>query len=170
MTKINEKTHWLQSPNKNYLGHWDLPESGEMVLTIDTAKWEEVENPVLRKDDPKKFESKRVVRFKEDVKPMICNQTNAQSILNSSGVKFMEDSGGVTICVYVGKHFDRVNKEEVDCIRVKAENPYTLAELEKLFKDKGSKIDEKMKDRVAMIIMEEETSSYEKAIKLLQSL
>ena len=52
---MKTKTHWLQSPNKNYLGHWDLPESQDLILTIQSAKREEVENPVLRKDDPKKF-------------------------------------------------------------------------------------------------------------------
>ena len=39
------KTHWLQSPNKNYLGHWDLPEGKDLILTIESAQWEEVKNP-----------------------------------------------------------------------------------------------------------------------------
>lgn len=166
-----EKTHWLQSPNKNYLGHWDLPESGELVVTIESAKWEEVENPILRKDDPKKFEHKRVIRFKEEVKPLICNQTNAQSILDSIKIKFMEDSKGATICLFVGQHFDRINKEEVDCIRVKPKNPYTKETLEELFSSKkDNSKDEKMKDRIAEIILTEETQSYQKAIKYLESL
>jgi hypothetical protein len=108
------KTHWLQSPNKNYLGHWDLPEA-DLELTISSAKWEEVKNPIINKS-----EAKRVIRFKEDYKPLICNQGNAQSIIKSTGVKYMEDSPGQKIRLYIGKHFDRVSKEEIDCIRIRS--------------------------------------------------
>lgn len=160
----NEKTHWLQSPNKNYLGHWDLPESGEMVVTIDSAQWESVTNPITQKT-----ESCRVVKFKGNIKPMICNQTNAQSILTSSNVKFMEDSKGVSICLFIAKVMDRRAGEEVDCIRVKKQNPYTKDRLEKLFKEKKSKVKDEHSDRFAEIIMNDESESYEKAIKYLES-
>lgn len=111
------KTHWLQSPNKNYLGHWDLPENKDLILTIDTAKWEEVKNPIINKS-----EAKRVVRFKEKgVKPFICNAGNAQSILTSTGVKYMEDSQGSVIRLYIGVHFDTRNKENIDCIRIRSD-------------------------------------------------
>ena len=110
----NTKTHWLQSPNKNYLGHWDFPNGKDMILTIESAKWEEVKNPIINTS-----EAKRVVRFKEDVKPFICNQTNAQSILKSIGIKFMEDSAGHKIQLYVGIHKDTRTKENIDCIRIK---------------------------------------------------
>lgn len=112
---MSEKTHWLQSPNKNYLGHWDLPESGELIVTIESAQWEAVKNPVTNKED-----SKRVIRFVEDIKPLICNQTNAQSIVTITGEKWMEDSGGMQICLHVSKHYDRVAKQDIDCIRIKA--------------------------------------------------
>ena len=117
----NAKTHWLQSPNKNYLGHWDLPEKGDLILTISSAKWEEVENPILKKNDPKKFEAHKVIRFKEDYKPLICNQTNAAAIIKSTGIKYMEDSTGQKIQLFIGVHFDRVNKENIDCVRIRAE-------------------------------------------------
>ena len=42
MTKENIKTHWLYSPNKNYLGHQDLPNGEDVVLTIASANWETV--------------------------------------------------------------------------------------------------------------------------------
>lgn len=109
-----EKTHWLQSPNKNYLGHWDLPESEDLVLTIESAQWEEVKNPIINQS-----EAKRVIRFKEDVKPLICNQTNAQSIVNSTGVKFMEDSQGCQIALYISQIKDRKTKDMIDCIRIR---------------------------------------------------
>ena len=56
----NTKTHWLQSPNKNYLGHWDLPEKEDLILTIESAKWEEVKNPIINVS-----ESKRVIRLRK---------------------------------------------------------------------------------------------------------
>ena len=111
---METKTHWLQSPNKNYLGHWDLPEKDDLVLTIKSAQWEEVKNPIINKS-----EAKRVVRFVEDVKPFICNQVNAQSILKATGVKYMEDSKGQKIQLFVGVHFSRTEKENVDCIRIR---------------------------------------------------
>ncbi|MCH8067798.1 MAG: hypothetical protein IID16_00795 [Candidatus Marinimicrobia bacterium] len=108
------KTHWLQSPNKNYLGHWDLPEKGDMILTIESAKWEEVINPIINKS-----EAKRVVRFKEKVKPFICNQINANSILKATGCKYMEDSGGKKISLFITNIIDKRTKEDIDCIRIR---------------------------------------------------
>lgn len=120
---MSEKTHWLQNPNKNYLGHWDLPDGKDLILTIESAKWEEVKNPVKGTT-----EEKRVVRFKEDYKPLICNQINAENILMSTGVKYMEDSQGLQIQLYVGVHLDRRTKTDIDCVRVR-ETKLTKPEL-----------------------------------------
>jgi hypothetical protein len=112
---MTDKTHWLQNPNKNYLGHWDLPNGQDVILTIESAKWEEVKNPITNKSD-----AKRVIRFKESgswVKPFICNQVNAQTILKSTGHKFMEDCAGSRIKIGVGQ--TKVKGEEVDCLRVR---------------------------------------------------
>lgn len=163
--KEQDKTHWMQSPNKNYLGHWDLPESGELVVTIESAKWEAVKNPITGKT-----ESKRVIRFKENIKPMICNQTNAQSIVKSTGVKFMEDSSGVQICLYVDTIKDKISKEDLDCIRIRKNNPYTLAALEKLFNEKRTRLKDNLIERTQQIIIEEESSSYKKAIDILSKI
>lgn len=113
-----DKTHWLQSPNKNYLGHWDLPNGDDLVLTIKAASWELVKDPISGKED-----SKRVIHFVEDFKPLICNQTNAQSILKSTGIKFMEDSAGCKIQLFVDTIKDKRTKEEVDCIRIRNTAP-----------------------------------------------
>lgn len=111
----NEKTHWLQSPNKNYIGHWDLPNGKDLTLTILSAQWEEVKNPITNTS-----ESKRVIRWKENnYKPMICNQTNANSILKSTGEKFMEDSVGKKVTLFVDSIMDYRAGENVDCIRVR---------------------------------------------------
>jgi len=114
MTKEIELTHWLQNPNKNYLGHWDLPNGQPVILTIASVDWEEVKNPIINKSD-----SKRVIRFKETdswIKPMICNQVNAQTIIKSTGEKYFEGSIGKRIKIAVSQ--TKVKGEEVDCLRV----------------------------------------------------
>ena len=108
-----QKTHWLQNPNKNYLGHWDLVEGRDVVLTIGSAKWEEVTNPITRSS-----EAKRVIRFREGgFKPFICNEVNSQTILRSTGVKYMEDSLGLKIQLGVSQ--TKVAGETIDCLRVR---------------------------------------------------
>jgi len=108
-----KKTHWLQNPNKNYLGHQDLPNGKPLILTIKSAQWEQVENPIARS-----VEAKRVIRFEEEgIKPFICNEVNSQSIIKSTKEKFMEDSVGYKIMLTVGE--TKVMGNIVDCLRVK---------------------------------------------------
>jgi len=119
-------THWLQNPNKNYLGHWDLPNGQDVVLTIASAQWEIVKDPTKFVTDPitnktkSAEENKRVIRFVEKykwVKPFICNETNAKMIYKNTGAKYMEESVGKKIKIGVG--VTTVKKEEIDCIRVR---------------------------------------------------
>jgi len=113
MSENTTKTHWLQNPNKNYLGHWDLPNGNPIILTIKSAQWEEVKNPIINVS-----EAKRVIRFEEEgVKPFICNETNSQSILKSTGMNYMEDSHGMKIKLY--QSVVKVKGEMVDCLRIK---------------------------------------------------
>lgn len=164
----NNKTHWLQSPNKNYLGHWDLPNGQDLVVTIDSAKWEKVKNPITNKT-----QSKRVIRFKEDIKPMICNQTNAQAIIRSTGVKFMEDSGGARITLFVGIHKDRITRSDIDCIRVRTDPAIAadekLQNIIKLFGTKGLQITAEESEGIDRVIENKEVANYDKAIKFLTS-
>lgn len=112
MQRDNTKTHWLQNPNKNYLGHWDLPEGNDVVLTIKSAQWEEVKNPITQTS-----EAKRVIRFKEDYKPFICNETNAQLILKSTKRNYMEDCVGMKVKLFLSQV--KVMGQNVDCLRVR---------------------------------------------------
>lgn len=159
------KTHWLQSPNKNYLGHWDLPNGDDLILTIKSAQWEEVKNPITNKS-----EAKRVIKFEEDFKPMICNQTNAQSILNATGVKFMEDAGGQKICLFVDSIVDKRTKEDVDCIRIRRYNYATiLNDLKVLYSKKKSSLNAGEIERAEIVINTEEKESYSKLSNFLKS-
>lgn len=164
---MSDKTHWLQSPNKNYLGHWDLPEGRDFILTIESAKWEEVKNPVNNSK-----EAKRVVRFKEKgVKPFICNQTNAQSIVIATNINHMDDSKGAKIAMFVDTIKDKRTKEHVDCIRIRRTNiDFILKELTDLLDIKRDSLNEEGLKRAEDIIANEETESYTKLIKHLKSL
>ena len=113
---MSEKTHWLQNPNKNYLGHWDLPENEDLILTIETAQWELVKNPVQGTK-----EDKRVIRFKEKFKPLICNETNAWAILKATWIRYMEDMDWKRIALYASK--TKVMRDEVDCVRIRTIAP-----------------------------------------------
>lgn len=137
---MSTKTHWLQSPNKNYLGHWDLPENEDLILTIQSADWEAVENPITREK-----KECRVIRFYEDVKPFICNQTNAQSIMISTGERYMENSDDKKIALYVSQ--TKLKGEMVDCIRVRRK---AVEELEKP-KKKVKISDSRFKQAIASI-------------------
>ena len=109
-----EKTHWLQNANKNYLGHWDLPTDKDLILTIESAKWEDVKNPTNGQ-----VKSLRIVRFKGNYKPLICNQTNAKSILKSTGIRYMEDIADSKIALFISEYYDRKEKETIDAIRIR---------------------------------------------------
>lgn len=123
MTEEKELTHWLQNPNKSYLGHQDLPNGEDVILTILSAKWEEVKNPILNTT-----EAKRIIRFTEQnswVKPFICNEINAKTIFKITGEKYMEKCKGSKIKIGISQ--TKVKKEEVDCLRVRAVSPESLA-------------------------------------------
>ena len=164
---MSEKTHFLQNPNKNYLGSHDLPESEELLLTIKTAQWEEVVNPVNNTS-----ESKRVIRFKEKgIKPLICNETNAKSIVIATKVKFMEDAEGAKITLFVDNIKDKKTKENIDCIRIRRTNiEETYNELVSLLKKNKLKLTEALSKRADDIVKNKETESYLKMINHLKTL
>lgn len=106
------KTHWLANPNKQYLGHQDLPNGDDITVTIKSAAWEAVTNPKLNTS-----EEKRVVRFVEDIKPFICNETNAASIMKVTKCKFMEETHDKQIVFFVSS--TKVKGQTVDCLRIR---------------------------------------------------
>lgn len=166
----SNKTHWLQNPNKNYLGHWDLPNGKDLVLTIKSAAWEEVENPISRTK-----EAKRVIRWQEEgFKPLICNQTNAQSIIKSTGVSFMEDAVGCRIQLFVGEYKDKQTKEMIDCVRIRRSEQLNVQQIEEqlqtLFDSKFDLIEEKHKAGIEKVIKNKTTLSYHKVFNYLKNL
>lgn len=79
--------------DKTYLGHWDVPEDGDLVLTIDHFEKNEVKN------NTGSAEKKHICYFRES-KPMIVNKTNLKSIASVLGSDKFEDWEGQKIALY----------------------------------------------------------------------
>lgn len=96
-----EKTTWWKMVDLNYLGSYSLgnTEGGysDIVLTIKSVKQEKVNGAEGRS------EMCMVMRFVEDVKPMIVNATNAKTIQKVIGSPYIEDWAGHKIQIGVEK-------------------------------------------------------------------
>ena len=80
--------------DKSFLGHWDVPDGSDLVLTVDHVERNDVQNEKGR-------EKKLTIHFKEkDYKPMICNTTNAQAISKAYGSTKVEAWEGKKISIY----------------------------------------------------------------------
>ena len=80
--------------DKSFLGSWDVPDSGDLILTIDHVERNDVQNE-------KGKEKKLTIHFKEkDYKPMIVNTTNAQAISKAYGSTKVEAWEGKKISIY----------------------------------------------------------------------
>jgi len=85
----------LRQVLKPYLGHWDVPEDGDLILTIDEIYEEEIKNQ-------HGTEIKPVIYFKEpDAKPMIVNKVNNDMITKVLGKRTKSNSwSGKKIALY----------------------------------------------------------------------
>ena len=82
--------------DKNYLGAWDVPDDGDLVLTIDKAARDDVKNE-------RGSEKKLTLHFVEDYKPMILNATNSKNISQAYGSTKVEDWAGKRIAIHTEK-------------------------------------------------------------------
>jgi hypothetical protein len=110
------KTHWKKFHNPDYIGAYALEPGQEIILTIKSAGMEQVIGSSGKKEDC------MVIHFSErNVKPMICNVTNAKTITKVVGSPYVEDWTGNKIQLYAAK----VNAfgEEVEALRVRPKAP-----------------------------------------------
>lgn len=115
--------------DKNYLGSWDIPEDGDLILTIDHAERNEVQNERGK-------ETKTVLYFVEDYKPMILNKVNPENISKALGSTKIEDWEGKRIAINTEKvnAFGGVK----DALRVR---PYAPKETRAFCNNCGSEIE-----------------------------
>lgn len=128
---MSEKlTHWKKLTNPDYLGAYALDVGQDMILTIRSVANE----PVVGADGKK--ETCSVMRFMEDVKPMILNATNSKTITKLLKTPYIEQWSGRKIQIYVEsvKAFGEV----VDALRIR---PFLPVEKELICADCGKKIE-----------------------------
>ena len=103
--------------DKPFLGAWDVPDTGDLVLTIDYVSIDEVQNDRGR-------EKKFTLHFKErDFKPMICNTTNAKAISKAYGSTKVENWLNKKISIY--KATISAFGSTTECLRVREYPPKT---------------------------------------------
>lgn len=94
-------SEWLEGDyrkdlNKEYLGHWDLPEGEDMVVTIQGVKLGTVRNQ-------HGSETKPILHFVENIKPLVLNVINQKSITKALGTPKREMWRGRKIALFEGK-------------------------------------------------------------------
>lgn len=82
--------------DKNYLGAWDVPDDGDLILTIKKAERDDVKNE-------RGTERKLTIHFVEDYKPMILNATNAKALSEVSGSTKVETWAGKRVAIFTQK-------------------------------------------------------------------
>jgi hypothetical protein len=119
------KTHYKKLRNPNYLGSWDLYDTGgnriEKTFQITGVKKE-----VLH--DGNGGTSDGMVVMLKDSKPFVCNSTNAKRIAKLVGSSFIEDwvKFPITLKIEEVKAFGQV----MDAIRVSTKNAVNKLDIE----------------------------------------
>lgn len=134
-------THWKKLTNPDYLGAYALEPGQDLVVTIKS-----VANELVASADGKK-ETCMVMKFVENVKPMVLNATNSKTITKLFKTPYIEEWAGRKIQIYIQtgvKAFGDV----VDALRIRPFLP-----LEKVLKcaDCGAKIEGNEKSTAEVI-------------------
>jgi len=112
---MENKTHWKKLTNPDYLGAYSIENGSDLIATIKSVALENVTGA-----DGKK-EQCTVIRFVEDLKPFICNRTNAKTISKIYDTPYIEDWANKKIQLYATtvKAFG----EQVEALRIRTFAP-----------------------------------------------
>lgn len=124
-------THWKKLTNPDYLGAYALEPGQDLIVTIKS-----VANETVTGTDGKK-ETCMVMRFKENVKPMVLNATNSKTITKLLKTPYIEYWAGRKIQIYVQEGVKAFG-DIVDALRVR---PFLPVEKELICADCGHKIE-----------------------------
>ena len=105
-------THWKKLTNPDYLGSYSLEDGQDLILTIQNVRQEVVTGPEGKKEDC------LVCYWKEPVKPMILNVTNAKMIEKLLKTPYIEQWSGNRI--QIGSEKVKAFGEIVDALRVRS--------------------------------------------------
>lgn len=123
-------THWKKLTNPDYLGAYALEPGQDLIVTIKS-----VANEVVIGTDGKK-ETCSVMRFVENVKPMVLNATNSKTITKLLKTPYIEKWAGCKIQIYVEKNVKAFG-DVVDALRIR---PFLPVEKELKCADCGKTI------------------------------
>lgn len=113
--RMSGKTHWKKLYNPDYLGAYALEPGQDMVVTI-----REVRRELITGADGKKEEC-MVMYFREDIKPMVLNSTNAKAIQKLYKTPFIEEWAGKRIQLFADKV--KAFGEVVEALRIRPNIP-----------------------------------------------
>jgi hypothetical protein len=114
------KTPWKKLQNKDYLGECDFLPGEEKTVTIATIATNEITGT------GGEVSNKPVMRFVEQVKPLIVNTTNFKMMQRLFQSRFIEDWIGKQVILY-GDPSIKFGRDVVGGVRVKAELPHNHA-------------------------------------------
>lgn len=109
-------TDYRSMYDRDYIGHFDLPGGKDLTLTIKNVVGGELTAMGGRKS------KKPIVHFKQAVKPLICNKTNAKTIAAMYG-NAVEQWKGKAVTLFVSTTRDPSGGGEVECIRIRPKVP-----------------------------------------------
>ena len=104
-------THWKKTTHPDYLGSYALTPEQDMILTIKSAATETITGTGGKKEE------KLVIHFMENVKPMICNRTNAKVISKVHKTPYIEQWVGKVVQLYSARI--QAFGEDVDALRIR---------------------------------------------------
>lgn len=106
------QTHWKKLGDPNFLGGYDFEDGEQKTLTIKSVENTEAFNP-----GDKKKETVRTCFFKENIKPMILNATNAKTLENLYKSGYVENWVGRKFIVHFDKNV-KAGREVVGGLRI----------------------------------------------------
>lgn len=113
---MENKTHWKKLHNPNYFGCYCFKGDEDIILTVKNVAKETV------KDDKGRDSECMVINFVENIKPFICNKTNAKMIEKLYGTPFIEDWGGHKLQFYADRNV-RFGRDKVEGVRIRPFKP-----------------------------------------------
>ena len=113
---MQEKTHWKKLHNPNYFGCYCFKGDEDIILTVKNVEKE------LVKDDKGRDSECMIIHFTEDVKPFICNKTNAKMIEKLYKTPYVEEWGGHKLQFYADRNV-RFGRDTVEGVRIRPFKP-----------------------------------------------
>lgn len=172
---MSEKTHYRKVFKSDHLSSADLEDLTEngikLIFTIQEVT-QHLIDPNIKGSGVRvagKNISANIAHFIEDVKPLVLNATNSKQMANISGTNFVQDWQNVKVELFIDQSV-KFKGASVQGIRIRSGLAITLDVLNALYKNNKNKVAEGQNEGIERVLLEEETSSYNKLYKYLNKL